>query len=150
MIVPFVSVITDYISKLLLYSQFLKYKYLSAKIYFTSKRLHRKQSQQNVRIHNVIKFNLFLLPFFQVQSITVFILGNVVSGTNEQTQVFLDTGAMHHFPDFLSHSDEKICRVFINIFLKKKLFVSLHLNHSIQLCAKKFKAFCINLLLFKF
>lgn len=49
----------------------------------------------------------------QVQTAALRAIGNIVTGTDEQTQVVLDSGALCHFPALLSHSKEKICKVFI-------------------------------------
>ena len=38
-------------------------------------------------------------------------VGNIVTGTDEQTQAVLDNGALHHFPTLLSHPKEKIRKV---------------------------------------
>ena len=35
-------------------------------------------------------------------------VGNIVTGTDEQTQVVLNCGALYHFPPLLNHPKEKI------------------------------------------
>ena len=35
-------------------------------------------------------------------------VGNIVTGTDDQTQHVLNCGALHHFPTLLSHHKEKI------------------------------------------
>jgi hypothetical protein len=37
-------------------------------------------------------------------------VGNIVTGTDEQTQVVLNCDALSHFPALLSHQKEKICK----------------------------------------
>ena len=38
-------------------------------------------------------------------------VGNIVTGTDEQTQVVLNSGALEHFQGLLSHPKEKINKV---------------------------------------
>ena len=38
-------------------------------------------------------------------------VGNIVTGTDDQTQTVLNHGALEHFPNLLNHSKEKINKV---------------------------------------
>ena len=38
-------------------------------------------------------------------------VGNIVTGSDDQTQVVLNCGALAHFPALLSHTKEKINKV---------------------------------------
>jgi hypothetical protein len=54
-------------------------------------------------------------------------VGNIVTGTDEQTQVVLNCDALSHFPALLTHPKEKINKVSIFKILIKwySLFVEL-------------------------
>lgn len=41
-------------------------------------------------------------------------VGNIVTGTDEQTQTVLNCDALLHFPALLTHAKEKICKVGIS------------------------------------
>lgn len=45
------------------------------------------------------------------QTAAVRAVGNIVTGTDEQTQIVLDCGALQHFPALLSHPKDKINKV---------------------------------------
>ncbi|VDL57529.1 unnamed protein product [Hymenolepis diminuta] len=47
-------------------------------------------------------------PNFKVQTAALRAVGNIVTGTDQQTQVVLDCGALSHFPQLLKHPKEKI------------------------------------------
>ena len=49
--------------------------------------------------------------FLQVQTAAVRATGNIVTGSDDQTQVVLNCNALSHFPGLLTHSKEKICKV---------------------------------------
>ena len=38
-------------------------------------------------------------------------VGNIVTGTDDQTQTVLNQGALEHFPSLLNHAKEKINKV---------------------------------------
>ena len=46
-------------------------------------------------------------------------VGNIVTGTDEQTQTVLDHGALEHFGGLLTHAKEKINKVQNNRFFAK-------------------------------
>ena len=46
-----------------------------------------------------------------LQTAAVRAVGNIVTGTDDQTQEVLDCGALKHFPALLSHPKEKINKV---------------------------------------
>ena len=48
---------------------------------------------------------------FQVQTASLRAVGNIVTGTDDQTQVVLNCGALSHFPGLLSHHKDKINKV---------------------------------------
>ena len=53
--------------------------------------------------------NWFCTYYFQTAALRA--VGNIVTGTDEQTQIVLNCGALSHFPALLSHSKEKINKV---------------------------------------
>ena len=53
-------------------------------------------------------------PYFRevkVQTAALRAVGNIVTGTDDQTQTVLNNGALEHFPALLNHSKEKINKV---------------------------------------
>ncbi|TKC40139.1 hypothetical protein EI555_010669 [Monodon monoceros] len=60
-------------------------------------------SHQEVKVQNNISLNLFM---FQTAALRA--VGNIVTGTDEQTQVVLNCDALSHFPALLTHPKEKI------------------------------------------
>jgi hypothetical protein len=46
----------------------------------------------------------------KVQTAAVRAVGNIVTGSDEQTQAVLNAGALGHFPALLTHPKEKICK----------------------------------------
>ena len=55
----------------------------------------------------------------KVQTAALRAVGNIVTGTDEQTQTVLDHGALEHFSGLLTHSKEKINKVGIFYRMKK-------------------------------
>lgn len=53
---------------------------------------------------------MFTLPL-NVQTAALRAVGNIVTGTDEQTQVVLNCDALSHFPALLTHPKEKINKV---------------------------------------
>jgi hypothetical protein len=58
----------------------------------------------------MVRFS-FKLMWLQVQTAALRAVGNIVTGTDEQTQVVLNCDALSHFPALLMHPKEKICKV---------------------------------------
>ena len=54
---------------------------------------------------------MMLLFDFDGQTAALRAVGNIVTGTDDQTQVVLNCGALEHFPGLLSHPKEKINKV---------------------------------------
>ena len=55
-----------------------------------------------------------VMPYFRevkVQTAALRAVGNIVTGTDDQTQTVLNNGALEHFPALLNHSKEKINKV---------------------------------------
>lgn len=50
---------------------------------------------------------------FYLQTAALRAVGNIVTGTDEQTQVVLNCDALSHFPALLTHPKEKINKVMI-------------------------------------
>lgn len=46
----------------------------------------------------------------KVQTAALRAVGNIVTGTDEQTQTVLNCDALSHFPNLLTHPKEKICK----------------------------------------
>ena len=65
----------------------------------------------------------------KVQTAALRAVGNIVTGTDDQTQTVLNQGALEHFPNLLNHAKEKINKV--------------GLSHSVAYCGRK--AFSIQL-----
>lgn len=51
----------------------------------------------------------FVITLFQTAALRA--VGNIVTGTDEQTQVVLNCEALSHFPALLTHTKEKINKV---------------------------------------
>ena len=70
------------------------------------------------------------VPFreVKVQTAALRAVGNIVTGTDEQTQTVLNHGALEHFPALLNHSKEKINKVRI----LKKIIGSIYLRYCSQ------------------
>ena len=47
----------------------------------------------------------------KVQTAAVRAVGNIVTGTDDQTQAVLNCDALSHFHGLLNHAKEKICKV---------------------------------------
>ena len=47
----------------------------------------------------------------KVQTAALRAVGNIVTGTDDQTQTVLNHGALEHFPNLLNHAKEKINKV---------------------------------------
>lgn len=56
-----------------------------------------------------------------MQSAAVRAVGNIVTGTDEQTQAVLNCDALKHFPALLTHPKTKICKVCNCTFLSSQL-----------------------------
>jgi hypothetical protein len=54
---------------------------------------------------------MFKTVFFLLQTAALRAVGNIVTGTDEQTQVVLNCDVLSHFPNLLSHPKEKINKV---------------------------------------
>ena len=71
-----------------------------------------------------------MFPFL-LQTAALRAVGNIVTGTDEQTQVVLNCDALQHFPALLTHPKEKINKV-------KSLFIqNLKLNEKFSSCKTK-------------
>ena len=55
----------------------------------------------------------------KVQTAALRAVGNIVTGTDEQTQNVLNNGALEHFPGLLNHQKEKINKVTGNKMVRK-------------------------------
>lgn len=57
-------------------------------------------------------FLIFLFAFVsKLQTAALRAVGNIVTGTDEQTQVVLNCDVLSHFPNLLTHPKEKINKV---------------------------------------
>lgn len=65
---------------------------------------------------------MFLL---YIQTAALRAVGNIVTGTDEQTQVVLNCDALSHFTALLTHTKEKINKVFELYFLTYDLYSEL-------------------------
>lgn len=54
---------------------------------------------------------MILFNFSVLQTAALRAVGNIVTGTDEQTQVVLNCDALSHFPALLTHPKEKINKV---------------------------------------
>lgn len=55
--------------------------------------------------------NCTINNFYSFQTAALRAVGNIVTGTDEQTQVVLNCDALSHFPALLTHPKEKINKV---------------------------------------
>lgn len=60
-----------------------------------------------------------------IQTAALRAVGNIVTGTDEQTQVVLNCDALSHFTALLTHTKEKINKVFELCFLPYDLYSEL-------------------------
>lgn len=67
-------------------------------------RVNEKDRNNNFII-NILK------RFLLLQTAALRAVGNIVTGTDEQTQVVLNCDVLSHFPNLLSHPKEKINKV---------------------------------------
>jgi len=63
-----------------------------------------------------LRFKRLLLGFFNFLPFPFILraVGNIVTGTDEQTQLVLDCGALQLMQPLLSHTKDKINKVFLN------------------------------------
>lgn len=61
--------------------------------------------------HDCIRDEYFSCVFLYIQTAALRAVGNIVTGTDEQTQVVLNCEALSHFPALLTHPKEKINKV---------------------------------------
>ena len=64
------------------------------------------------------RLNPNFLFTFQVQTAALRAVGNIVTGTDDQTQLVLNCDALSHFPALLSHPKEKINKASLANFSK--------------------------------
>lgn len=60
---------------------------------------------------NVFNMQFFFLPALDIQTAALRAVGNIVTGTDEQTQVVLNCDVLSYFPNLLTHPKEKINKV---------------------------------------
>ena len=78
-------------------------------------RIHARDKTTLVR-----KIHTYLLcREVKVQTAALRAVGNIVTGTDEQTQNVLNDGALEHFPGLLNHQKEKINKVTGNKIVTK-------------------------------
>lgn len=69
----------------------------------------------------------------KIQTAALRAVGNIVTGTDEQTQVVLNCDVLSHFPNLLTHpkekinkvSDPKLQSVFISVFVLSVLVMNI-------------------------
>lgn len=59
----------------------------------------------------------FFLPTLDIQTAALRAVGNIVTGTDEQTQVVLNCDVLSYFPNLLTHPKEKINKVYYDLLL---------------------------------
>ena len=59
--------------------------------------------------------NMCIFREVKVQTAALRAVGNIVTGTDDQTQTVLNHGALEHFPSLLNHAKEKINKVGDNL-----------------------------------
>lgn len=72
-------------------------------------------------------------------------VGNIVTGTDEQTQLVLDCGALHLMPALLTHVKDKInkvCLKSLSIKYKFNCYFFCISSHIFYLCRKQY-GFCL-------
>jgi hypothetical protein len=58
-----------------------------------------------------IEFDLFFNYYFDCSNLAFRAVGNVVTGTDEQTQLVLNQGVLTYFPKLLKHEKDKLNKV---------------------------------------
>lgn len=69
---------------------------------------------------------------FCLQTAALRAVGNIVTGTDEQTQIVLSCDALSHFPSLLTHPKEKINKVSLSLMTDTQILVRLSL-HTVNL-----------------
>ena len=61
--------------------------------------------------HWLLNYCTYVHREVKVQTAALRAVGNIVTGTDDQTQTVLNQGALEHFPGLLNHQKEKINKV---------------------------------------
>ena len=70
----------------------------------------------------------------KVQTAALRAVGNIVTGTDDQTQTVLNHGALEHFPALLNHTKEKINKVTINNIINSVIIKNIVIRRQSGSC----------------
>ena len=70
----------------------------------------------------------------KVQTAALRAVGNIVTGTDDQTQTVLNHGALEHFPALLNHTKEKINKVTINMIINSVIIENIMIRRQSGSC----------------